>query len=95
MSSKIRSKLGTALESELYSYPKKDTLIKIKILHDINNHIKPRMYISNIKDESSWIDFRYEKLLMFCFNYGIIGHNEEFCTKENRKSMCPNKRKPF
>ncbi|MCH81132.1 F-box/FBD/LRR-repeat protein [Trifolium medium] len=37
------------------------------------------MHIGNKRDGVNWIDFRYEKLPMFCFHCGIIRHNEANC----------------
>lgn len=41
------------------------------------------------------MNFRYEKLHTFCFNYGNVGHNEEFCLKENTKLNYPKGKNPF
>lgn len=95
MRTKIRTKLGTVLESEMYSYHNRVTLIKVKILNDIKQPIKPGMHICNVKDDQTRVDFKLERRLMFCSNCHIIVHSEDYCPKENQKSLGPNIKNPY
>lgn len=49
------------------------------------NLTEPLMRGMKLKYRSTeyWIEFKYEQLSLFCFYYGIIGHNEKLC--ESRK----------
>ncbi|PNX91791.1 hypothetical protein L195_g014915 [Trifolium pratense] len=33
-------------------------------------------------DDTTWVDFRYEKLPQVCFKCGILGHNDKLCQNE-------------
>ncbi|CAL5200025.1 unnamed protein product [Lathyrus oleraceus] len=57
--------------------------------------LNSRPHLGNPKEGTNWVDFRYEKLPMFYFNYGIVGHIEEFFPKENTKLNDPKGKNPF
>lgn len=80
MGKQLGAQLGTVEDSAVYDYLEKARIIKIKVSIYISKPIIAGMYIGNEKDGITWLDFRYENLPMFCFNCGIIGHNEENCT---------------
>lgn len=86
MRCKIGVKLGKVLESELYSYPNKATIVKTKILFDSRKTLQLGVYLDGVKDGTTWVDFKYEKIHLFCFNYGIIGHSKDLCTQARKKN---------
>jgi hypothetical protein len=79
MGKHIGSRLGQVEDSAIYDYPQKARIIKIRVSINIEEPIRPGMFIGNPKDEINWVDFRYENLPMFCFNCGLVGHNEDKC----------------
>lgn len=81
MGMKIGSCLGEVLESELFEFPEKRIINKIKVALDIAKPIKAGANAGSRKDGVFWIEFRYEKLPQFCFFCGVIGHGEQGCQK--------------
>jgi hypothetical protein len=79
MGKHIGSQLGKVEDVAIYDYPQKARIVKIKVGINIEEPIRPGMFIGNIKDGINWVDFRYENLPMFCFNCGLVGHNEDKC----------------
>jgi hypothetical protein len=71
--------LGKVEDAAIYDYPQKARIVKVKVCINIEEPIRPGMFIGNPKDGINWVDFRYENLPMFCFNCGLIGHNEDKC----------------
>lgn len=55
-------------------YPKEIKHIKVKLVLDIHKPLKLGMY-------TTCIDIRYERILMFFYSCGIIGHNKDYCKK--------------
>ena len=53
------------------------------------------MYLGGVKDGTTWVDFKYEKIHLFCFNCGIIGHSKDLCTQARKKSLEPNAKQSF
>ena len=49
--------------------------MKVKILFNVKKPIRAGMFIGNDEDGINWVDFRFENFLMFCFGYGLFGHN--------------------
>jgi hypothetical protein len=87
MGKHLGSQLGKVEDAAIYDYPQKARIIKIKVCINIEEPIKPGMFIGNTRDEINWVDFRYENLPMFCFNCGLVGHNEDKC--ENPTQFIP------
>ncbi|KAK2451970.1 zinc knuckle (CCHC-type) family protein [Trifolium repens] len=75
----LGSQLGKVEDAAIYDYPQKARIVKVKVCINIEEPIRPGMFIGNPKDGINWVDFRYENLPMFCFNCGLIGHNEDKC----------------
>lgn len=75
----IREKLGEVVEAGLYKMANITTIIKVRIKIIVEKPIKLGLYRGSIANGVNLIDFFYEKLPMFYFKYGIIGHNEKHC----------------
>lgn len=52
-------------------------IVKVNVKISTISLIKTIMYIGSKASGKTWIDFRYEKLPMFFFICGIMGHNED------------------
>ncbi|MCH80769.1 F-box/FBD/LRR-repeat protein [Trifolium medium] len=82
MGFKIGSALGNVEDSVVYEYPEKAKIVKIKVAYNVQKPIIPGLYIGHQSDGTTWVDFRYEGLPMFCFNCGLVGHIEANCIYE-------------
>ncbi|GAU24560.1 hypothetical protein TSUD_149010 [Trifolium subterraneum] len=57
-------------------------IIKIKVAINVHQPIQTGILIGNHRDDTTWVDFRYEKLPQVCFKCGILGHSDRLCQNE-------------
>ncbi|XP_019150237.1 PREDICTED: uncharacterized protein LOC109147055 [Ipomoea nil] len=62
---------------------------RVRITHDVTVPLKRRMKIIMWDGTWSWINFKYERLHMFCFFCGIMGHTDKFCLAARRSLLSP------
>ena len=53
--------------------------LRIRVRIDVKKPLKAKMKIKLAGSEWGWIEFKYERLPLFCFVCGKIGHSERFC----------------
>lgn len=52
---------------------------RIRVTMNMEKPLKRRMKIKREGGDWSWINFKYERLSVFCFIYGMLGHQERDC----------------
>jgi hypothetical protein len=82
MRESLGSIMGTVETSELYEYPRKKLIVKIKVAINVYQPIQTGILIGNHRDRTHWIDYRYENLPQVCFKCGMLGHEEKLCMNE-------------
>lgn len=55
--------------------------MRIRVSIDVRKPLKRRMKLKKEAGEWIWIDFKYERLNIFCFICGLLGHTEKQCSK--------------
>jgi hypothetical protein len=87
----LGSLMGEVENSEVYEYPEKKIIIKIKVAINVHKPIQSGIHVGNPTDGTCWVDFRYEKLPQFCFNCGLIGHAANLCRNQalNMETLAP------
>ncbi|KAL9440546.1 hypothetical protein AB3S75_019254 [Citrus x aurantiifolia] len=53
--------------------------IRLKVSLDVRKPLKRRMQLKRIEGEWFWVDFKYERLNVFCFICDLLGHTEHNC----------------
>ncbi|XP_052292008.1 uncharacterized protein At4g02000-like [Citrus sinensis] len=53
--------------------------MRIRVSIDVRKPLKRRMRLKKSGGEWVWIDFKYERLQVFCFICGLLGHTERQC----------------
>ncbi|KAK8569111.1 hypothetical protein V6N12_007643 [Hibiscus sabdariffa] len=53
--------------------------MRVKVLINVNHSLKRKKKIAIGKDCNTYVHFKYEKITLFCFICGKIGHGESLC----------------
>ncbi|XP_002520658.3 uncharacterized protein At4g02000 [Ricinus communis] len=78
----IGNYVGEYLESDLNNFDGTwREYIRLRVRVDSTKPLLANMKIKKVGGESSAIDFKYERLGIFCFICGYRGHSDKFCRK--------------
>ncbi|XP_019186519.1 PREDICTED: uncharacterized protein LOC109181223 [Ipomoea nil] len=62
---------------------------RVRITHDVSVPLKRRMKMIMRDGTWVWINFKYERLHMFCFFCGVMGHTDKFGLAARRSLLTP------
>ncbi|XP_019158922.1 PREDICTED: uncharacterized protein LOC109155737 [Ipomoea nil] len=65
------------------------TFYRVRVRHDVAKPLKRRMKMILRDGTWAWINFKYERLHMFCYFCGKMGHTDKFCLDARRSSLKP------
>ncbi|KAJ1421780.1 Zinc knuckle CX2CX4HX4C [Sesbania bispinosa] len=82
MGMKIGSSIGEVKQAELFETRERGSFIKILVHVDITKPLKSGVNVGSRKNGINWIDFQYERLPQVCYSCGLVGHDEELCSKK-------------
>ena len=76
----IGSKIGRVLEVDKRAMQADQAkFLRIRVEVPIDKPLRRDGYVKNEEGGRYWVDFRYERLLTFCYKCGILGHDEKHC----------------
>ncbi|XP_019167834.1 PREDICTED: uncharacterized protein LOC109163540 [Ipomoea nil] len=65
------------------------TFYRVRVTHDVAMPLKRRMKMILRDGTWVWVNFKYERLHMFCFFCGKLGHTDKFCLDARRSTLMP------
>ncbi|KAH9697145.1 CCHC-type domain-containing protein [Citrus sinensis] len=78
----IGNYIGTFLESDAHKLMGVwRNYMRIRVSIDVRKPLKRRMKMKKAGGDWIWVDFKYERLNIFCFICGLLGHTEKQCPK--------------
>ncbi|XP_074265148.1 uncharacterized protein LOC141587570 [Silene latifolia] len=75
----IGSCLGTFIDVEMGQNSELDRAIRIRVMYDIRQPLRTSVPIKMWGGRVINFDVKYERLPIFCYGCGIIGHGEKDC----------------
>ncbi|XP_058211610.1 uncharacterized protein At4g02000-like [Rhododendron vialii] len=82
---KISKSMGEFLEIDMpVSGHREGCLMRILVSIDITVPVRRGMKLKLDDGQPFWVEFRYEKLPMFCCYCGFIGHEQKSCIKQTK-----------
>ncbi|KAH9726543.1 CCHC-type domain-containing protein [Citrus sinensis] len=76
----IGNYIGTFLESNEHNLMGVwRNYMRIRVSIDVRKPLKRRMKLKKAGGDWIWVDFKYERLNIFCFICGFLGHTEKQC----------------
>ncbi|KAH9752557.1 CCHC-type domain-containing protein [Citrus sinensis] len=76
----IGNYIGTFLESDEHNLMGVwRNYMRIRVAIDVRKPLKRRMKLKKVGGDWIWVDFKYERLNIFCFICGLLGHTEKQC----------------
>ena len=77
----LGNRLGKYIESDKRSWLSEQAkFMRIRVDLPINKPLRRGGNIFNPNGGKFWVTFKYERLPSFCFQCGILGHDEKHCT---------------
>ena len=76
----IGNKIGQVVEVDKRSWQDDQAkFMRIKVELPIDKPLRRWGHITNVEGGRCWVTFKYKRLPMFCFNCGILGHDNRHC----------------
>lgn len=76
----ISEKLGEVYEVEDPWEKGSRGFLRMRVMIDVNNPLPQGFWLPRAEGQDTWVEFKFERLLDFCFNCGKLGHLQRSCS---------------
>ncbi|XP_074314541.1 uncharacterized protein LOC141649759 [Silene latifolia] len=77
--SKLGAQLGKFVARDEVAAPELESMVRIRILHDVRKALKSAVEIRMPSGRVDKFTVKYERLPLFCYGCGILGHGAKEC----------------
>ncbi|XP_031090963.1 uncharacterized protein LOC115995955 [Ipomoea triloba] len=86
----IRNYVGSFLSVDPNNFGSgRRSYYRIRVRINVLTPLKRRMKLNRRDGTSQWVTFKYERLSIFCFCCGLLGHSDKFCRMVYEKGISP------
>ena len=86
----IGSNLGVFITADTRSWSADQAkFMRIRVNIPIDKPLRRCGTVVSLEGEETRVFFRYEKLPIFCYQCGVMGHDDRHCTSQRSKSNDP------
>ncbi|XP_074289571.1 uncharacterized protein LOC141614725 [Silene latifolia] len=78
---RLGEQLGTFVMRDVLPYPELEKAVRIQILHNIRKPLQPLVEVRLADGKVNTFDVKYERLPLFCYGCGVLGHGLKDCDK--------------
>ena len=76
----IGSKIGKVLEVDKRALQADQAkFLRVRVEVQLDKPLRRGGFVKNDENDRIWVDFRYERLPIFCYKCGILGHDDKHC----------------
>ncbi|XP_074300158.1 uncharacterized protein LOC141631378 [Silene latifolia] len=76
---RLGEQLGKFVAKDEMLYPEMERSVRLRILHNIRKPLKKFVEVRMPSGKVNSFDVKYEKLPLFCYGCGVLGHGEKEC----------------
>ena len=82
VASDIRRRLGEVVEVEkIRGLESQNLFMRVKVALPLSKPLQRGGFIGGSDGQRSWVDYKYERLPLFCHYYGLLGHDLKHCAE--------------
>jgi hypothetical protein len=92
---KIGSSVGEVEEIDMLEDEARwGEFLRVKVLMDLSKPI-PRGRKLHLPNQSTWVEFKYERLPKFCYKCGVMRHGKAGCLRYGHRQYGKNEEPPY
>ncbi|XP_074318894.1 uncharacterized protein LOC141655729 [Silene latifolia] len=77
--SRLGSQLGSYVGRDDSAFPEMERAVRIRVLHDVRKPLRSSVEIRMPNGKVTAFDVKYERMPMFCYGCGVLGHGAKDC----------------